>query len=323
MSRSRVTIVGLGRIGSSIGLALKNAKVDVELIGHDKDSGTANRALKRGAVDKVDWNLIGACEGAGLIVLALPLDGIRDTLAALKLHLQPGVIITDTAATKAPVLEWANELPRGVHFVGGHPILKPDRVAGRGLDAADATLFQGATYCLTPSVAAESPAVDTVVNFVNVLGAKPYFVEAAEHDGLAAGVQHLPALLATVLATATMESQGWRELGRLASTDYRTITDLVPPDGETAREQFLAHRADLVRWIDALTEELKAMRGVCAREDGNALQATIQAIAAKREQWLSGKLGDTSAPPADYESLRSTAGHFFLGGLTGRMPKRK
>src|SRR5512135_1823647 len=110
MAKPRITIVGLGRIGGSIGLALKQANADLEIIGHDKDSRTAGLAQKRGAVDKTEWNLLNACDGAGLVVLALPLGAIRDTLKVLGNELQPGVIVTDTATTKTPVLEWAGAL---------------------------------------------------------------------------------------------------------------------------------------------------------------------------------------------------------------------
>ena len=105
MAKSRITIIGLGLIGGSIGLALKKAKVDVEIVGHDKDSGVANRAQKRGAVDRTDWNLHGACDGASLIFLAIPLAGIKDTLAALGTSLGSGVIVSDTATSKAPVMD--------------------------------------------------------------------------------------------------------------------------------------------------------------------------------------------------------------------------
>src|SRR5574341_923228 len=155
MPRSRVTIVGLGLIGGSMGLALKKSGIDLEIVGHDKDSSAANRAQKRGAVDTTKWNLIDACEGAGLIILAIPLDGIRDTLIALKPYLEPGVIVSDTATTKVPLIKWAAQLPEGVHLIGGDPVLKPSRAPGHGIDAADADLFQGATYCLTPVTRSE------------------------------------------------------------------------------------------------------------------------------------------------------------------------
>lgn len=324
MAKTRIAIIGLGRIGGSIGLALKNTKLDLEIVGHDKDLGVAGRAQKRGAVDKTDWNLIGACEGAGLIVLALPLDAIQDTLSALKPYIQPGVIVTDTAATKAPVLEWANALPPGVHFIGGHPILKWDRPAGvRGIANADANLFQDATYCITPALTAQATAIDSVSNFIKLLGAKPYFIDAVEHDGLSAGMQHLPALLATALASSTTASQGWRELGRLASADYRAATDLMPPEAKSANEQFMAHRADLVRWVDTIIAELHDLRAILEREDAGALQARVQAAIEKREQWLSGKLEETSAP-MQFESMSNTTARMFLGGLADRgKPKRK
>ena len=127
MAKSKIAIIGLGRIGGSVGLALKKAKIDAEIVGHDKDSETAHKAQKRGAVDKTEWNLHGACDHAGLIVLALPLAAVKSTLEALKESLGPGVIVTDTATTKVPVLEWARALPQGVEFVGGNPALNPRR----------------------------------------------------------------------------------------------------------------------------------------------------------------------------------------------------
>lgn len=322
MLKSRVTLVGLGLIGGSMGLALKKSKLDLEIIGHDKDFGVAGRALKRGAVDKTEWNLIHACEGAGLIVLAIPLDGIKDTLAALRSYLQPGVIVTDTATTKAPVLEWAKDLPPGVHFIGGDPVIQPSRLsAERGIDAANADLFRGATYCLSSSPSAAGAAVETLASFVTLLGAQPYFIDAAEHDGLMAGVQHLPVVLATALAAATMQSHAWRELGKVASAAFRAATDLAPVEGKTAREQFLAHRADLVRWIDALTESLQKVRGMVEREDAAALEALIEDVAGKREQWLSGNI-EGRAARVDWDTSQLNPARLFLGGLAERGKKR-
>jgi prephenate dehydrogenase len=324
MSKSRVTIVGLGLIGGSIGLALKQSKLELEIIGHDKDLGVAGRAAKRGAVDKTDWNLINACDGASLIVLALPLDAIKDTLAALNPHVPAGTIITDTATSKMPVMEWAKDLPTGVHFIGGNPVIKPGRAANAsGIDAAEATLFQGATYCLTPQANAAQQAIDTISGFLDLLGAKPYFMDAAEHDGLMAGVQHLPALLAMAFASVIIENPGWRERAKLAGADFRTATELVPDNEKTAREQFLAHRTDLVRWIDALTGKLSELRELCAREDAASIEALVRTIAVERDRWLNGKLDDADAAPVDWQSVQNNTARIFLGGLVDRGNKRK
>ncbi len=323
MPKSRITIVGLGLVGGSMGLALKKANLDLEVIGHDKDPGVSARAQKRGAVDATKWNLIDACDGAGLIILALPLDAIKDTLAALKSHLAAGTIITDTATTKAPVLEWAKDLPAGTQFIGGNPIFKPLRdQTARGIDGANADLFKNATYCLVASTSASAATIDTLTNFAALLGAKPYFIEAAEHDGLMAGVQHLPVLLATTLAAVTMQSQGWRELGKLAGADFRAATELAPTDDKTAREQFLAHREDLVRWIDVIAEKLHTMRAWIVNEDAAALETTVKNITAERDRWLGGGLDDTE-PKANWDETKSSMSRLFLGGLADAGKKRK
>jgi prephenate dehydrogenase len=97
MSKPRIAIVGLGLIGSSIGLALSREQRDFEIVGHDKSNTAASQAKKLGAVDKVEWNLINACEGAGLVILALPLGAIRETMQALAGELATGAVVLDTA----------------------------------------------------------------------------------------------------------------------------------------------------------------------------------------------------------------------------------
>ncbi|MGE5262332.1 MAG: prephenate dehydrogenase [Acidobacteriota bacterium] len=323
MAKSRVAIIGLGLIGGSMGLALKKAKLDVEVVGHDKNSNTAGRALKRGAVDKTEWNLHSACSGAGLVVLALPLFGVKETLAALKDSLLPGAIVTDTATTKVPVMDWARDLAPGVEFVGGNPALSVRRMGGgHGIDAADADLFQGATYALMASPTAAPVAIETMTNFVALLGAKPYFIDPAEHDGLMAGVQHLPALMATALSAATIRSQGWKEMGKLAGADFRTATDLTPQDAKTGREQFLAHRDDLLRWLDVIQEQLHDLRGMVERGDADGLEKLIESLSGEKDKWLSGNL-EESGTSVDWQSTQSSIGRIFLGGLAdrGKRPK--
>ncbi len=323
MPKSRIAIVGLGLVGTSLGLALKKNKIDAEIVGHDKDTAAAHAAQKRGAVDKTEWNLHNACDRASLVVLALPLDGVKSTLEALRDSLAPGTIVTDTATTKVPVLEWAKGLQEGVEFVGGNPALNPRRMGtGRGTEAADADLFQDATYALVASPTTASSAIETMANFASLVGAKPYFIDAAEHDGLTAGVEHLPALLAVALQAATMKSQGWHELGKLAGADLRTATEVAPRDAKTAREQFLAHREDLLRWIDLVQEHLRDLRGMVEREDAKAIETLVDSLATERLRWLSG-VQDESAPKTDLSAAQNSIGRLFLGGLAdrGRKPR--
>ena len=157
---------------------------------------------------------------------------------------------------------------------------------------------------------------------VALLGAKPYFIDPAEHDGLMAGVQHLPALMATALSAATIQSQGWKELGKLAGVDFRTATDLTPQDAKTAREQFLAHRDDLLRWLDTIQDQLRDLRGMVERGDAEGLEKLIESLTGERDKWLSGSL-EESGSPVDWQAAQSSIGRIFLGGLADRGKKPK
>lgn len=321
MPKSRITIIGTGLIGGSLGLALKKANVDVEIIGHDKDGGAAARAQKRGAVDATKWNLIDACEGSGLIILAIPFDGIKPTFDALNKYLTPGTIITDTAMSKSAVMSLARELPKGVHYVGGDPILTPGRAkTAHGIDAADADLFHGATYCLVPAPGAASEVIDTVSNLVSLVGAKPFFIDAAEHDGLVASAKHMPVLVATALAAFAMGNSGSRDRGRFASGELLTATEIIPYDARAGAEELLAHRQDLVRSLDAFEETLKRLRSLLESKNSGALEELLKSIAAQREHWLRGE-DEAAGDAVNWADAQMNVSRMFLGSLADRTKK--
>ncbi len=321
MPKPRITIVGLGLIGGSIGLALKRANAELDIVGHDKDSRVAAAAYKRGAVTKTEWNLLNACDGAALIVLALPLSALRDTLRVLGKELSGGVIVTDTASTKAAVLEWAKVLPHDVQFVGGDPIIphwRSDKPELKGIEAADAELFDNAVYCLTPSITASENAVNTVAGMVGLLGAKPLFLDAQEHDGLITGAQHLATLLSITLLQATTTSGGWRDLSKLAGTDYLHATALAARDPAAQRDLLLNHREDLTRWIDASIQTLQELRAAIARGDAEQLDDLFKRILSAREAWLAGRVVTSPVEPLPATSFGDSAMRMFLGGLAQR-----
>ncbi len=305
-----------------MGLALKQAKLEATLVGHDKDSNAAQQALKRGAVDKTEWNLINACEGAGLIILALPLNGIAPTLAALSKYLEPGQIITDTAPTKAPVLQAAKLLPSSVHFIGGDPIIAASRMRpdASGMDAASPDLFAEALYCLTPGETATEGSVQTVTGLVALLGAKPFFLDAFEHDALVAGVRHLALVLSAALIKSVSASGSWRDLSRMAGAEFYRATELIVGDANTHVETLAAHREALVHWIDSSIAALDELRAQIAQNDTKRLEATLSALIGSRAEWLSGQVG--KEPRLDYDEVRLNPTRLLLGGLADRRPPK-
>ncbi len=323
-TKPRIAIIGLGRIGASLGLALKKANPELEIVGHDKDSKAAQAAQKSGAVDRTNWNLINACDGAALIVLAMPPAGVKEALDALKTELEPGAVVTDTSSSKVAVLKWAEALPKEVSFIGGHPIIPPSVEPQRdssGADLPDAALFRGAVYCLVPSATASQQAVELMTSFVSLIGAKPLFLDAYELDGLVTGAEHLPYLLAAALLRSTTASSGWRDMERVAGRRYLEATALAARDPERQRDLVLHHREDLTRWIDVVIDTLKDIRGALQRGDAEHLDTLFGEMIDARAAWLQGQSGmESEVDPSEY---KPTLSHMLLGGLANRERKRK
>ncbi|MFQ5811933.1 MAG: prephenate dehydrogenase [Anaerolineae bacterium] len=323
MKKPRITIVGLGFIGGSIGLALHQTEADFEVVGHDREHAVARQAKKIGAVDKTDWNLVSACEDAALIVVATPVGAIKDTLAAIGPYLNPGCLITDTASIKVPVIEWAEEiLPKEVNFVGGDPIVVNAGTA-EGIDAARADLFSGAVYCLTPAAGAAPDAVRAASDFVYLLGAKPYFLDPLEHDGLMAGVDHLPFVLSTALLGIATESPSWREMRRLAGGAFESAIRFVSADPATYRDACLVNRENIVRWIDACSVRLDELKETILAGDAEKLEQVFEEALIARQRWLRAReAGDWEGQSPEMPTMAGFMGQLFgLGGL-GRRKKR-
>jgi prephenate dehydrogenase len=252
--------------------------------------------------------------------LALPLSGIQDTLKAIAPYLRPGCVVTDTASLKQPVLQWAEDLlPAGINFVGGDPVVSP---AGSGPEAGDANLFDGTMYCVVAGVKARPDAVALVSNWVSLVGARPYYLEAAEHDGLMAGAAHLPLALALALTADTMHAPSWREMRKLAGGSFETITALIGDDPAALANLLLANQSHLLNWLDSYAEALGTLRQLVADGAADALsQFGEQAITARR-QWLHDRhdhFVDTSmTPPIDRPNLLR---QMLVGGGLGRRPK--
>ena len=323
--KPQITIVGLGLIGGSIGLALRQSGAVATVIGHDKDPAASKQAKKIGAVDKTDWNLISACEESALIILAIPLSGIEATLKALGPYLQPGTVVVDTAALKAPVLAWADEiLPEGVHFVGLDPIVGRTAPGTAGLQAARADLFQQRIFCLSPSPRADESVVRLATDLVGVLGGRPLFMDPLEHDGLLGAADQLPPLLALTLLDATVRQPVWREVRKVAGGAFESATQLYSDDPEVYSSLFLANRENIQRWIDEFMASLAAMRRALDEEDAAALADRFEALMEERNRWLldraqgSWDVDQSREMPPKPNLFVDT----FLGGLWRKRPEK-
>ncbi len=254
----QVTIVGLGMIGSSLGLALKQLKSPPRVVGHDNQYDAAARAQKLKAVDRADRNPLEAVAGSDLVVVATPVGAIPSVLETIAEALPAGCVVTDTGSTKREILRRAQELlPSGVAFVGGHPMTGQ---ATAGVEGPDPSIFQGAIYCVTPSVSAPPNAVAAVVSMIQAIGAEPYFVDPIEHDGLVAGISHLPYLLSAVLMRTLAGEPSWREMSLLAAGGFDTATRLAGQNPKMYSDILGTNGDNVVRHLDRLMSELAGVR---------------------------------------------------------------
>jgi prephenate dehydrogenase len=320
VSKPRITIVGLGAVGGAIGLGLRQAEAASLIVGHDRDRLVSNGAKKLGAVDKVHWNLISACEDADLVILAIPLDGIEDTLAAIGPTLRPGCVVMDTAAVKGQVLAWAAEsLAESTHFVGTNPILSSRLLGLGGIGSARADLFQDGVFCIVPSPTAGAEAVKLVTDLVAILGARPLFLDAAEHDGLLAAVSQLPALLSLALLEAVIHQPAWRELRKVAGPAFESGTHLA---AASAADVCMSNQENILRWIDTLADALDSVRSLVAEGDESELDQRIAQAWQERQKWLSDRnIVDWSEGPAPQMPSRAGVFDMLLGGFLRRPPK--
>ena len=193
-------IVGLGLIGGSIGLALRNRTAVDSVVGFDVDPRAVTGALECGAVGTGAESLEDAAAGVDLVVVATPVDLIPGVLDRISSYVAPGAIVTDAGSVKTEVVA-AGELSLGAAFVGGHPMSGSER---HGIDAANADLFEDAWWIVTPTTATASKTYSTVTSMVSALGARPVALDPATHDALVARLSHLPQLTASALVDVAL-----------------------------------------------------------------------------------------------------------------------
>jgi prephenate dehydrogenase len=306
----RITIIGTGLIGSSIGLALKKSHIkNLQIMGHDREPTNASAARKRGAVDETSFNLPSSVRGAKLVIIATPVLAIRDVMEVIGPDLEPGTLVTDTGSTKSQVLKWAEELlPDGVHFVGGHPMAGKEQP---GPEAADADLFEGAVYAICPDPRAPKAATESIVSLAEIIGATPYFVDPSEHDSFVAAVSHLPFLLSISLVASTSNSPGWREISRMAASGYRDISRLASGDPMMHRDICITNREQILHWTDECIKQLYDMRNMI-QDNPEELEKLFISAWEARAKWMAGVVGKDSSS-TKLPSVSMSLGSMFLG----------
>lgn len=323
----KITILGLGQVGGSIGLALAQYKNKLTVVGHDKDSSKERAALKKGAVETTEHNLPKAVTGAQIVILAMPVHQVRETLEFIAQDLMDGAIVVDTSPVKAGVKKWVKEhLPARCNFVGLVPTLGADALQETkpGLDSARADLFSKSIFMLDAPTGTSGEAIDLTMDLVRLLGATCMLTDTTESDGLISSVYLLPQLVSAALVNATVDLPGWQEGRKLAERAFVATTSGLTTQEDTDSLQMLSlhNKENVVRSINTMILSLQALRNDIEKGDEEALKVRLEAAKINREIWMNERISakwenmevQMEAPPSLGERL-------FGGLFTGR-PKK-
>ncbi|HNK63832.1 MAG TPA: prephenate dehydrogenase [Anaerolineales bacterium] len=286
----QITIIGLGQIGASVGLALAAHRDKVTTIGHDKDFSVEQRARKLGAVDVVNHNLPSAVEKADVVILALPVDQIRDTFGYIAQDLKKDAVVIDTAPVKAEVEKWAADLlPKTVHYVGLVPSIAAEYLdlTGTGLDSAKADLFSKSIFLLSAPSGTPGEAVKLASDLVDLMGASVMLTDFVESDGLMASVNLLPRLTAAALLNTTMDQPGWQEARKAASLAYFRATAAFSASENASAVTMLArhNKENVVRLLNQIIISLVDLRDDL-EENEDAFKTRLESAQRGRDNWL-------------------------------------
>jgi len=248
-----VAIWGVGLIGGSIGMALREAGLAGEVVGIK----ASPEAVALGAIDRAVSDPAEALDSADLIILAMPVGAMIDLAPTWAPQIRPGTIVTDVGSTKAQVVAaWERHLPPGARFIGGHPMFGSER---SGVAAASADMVKGARWILT----AREPRLEALIQR---LGATPVPMSPTEHDRRVAGISHLPQVVATALAAAALQldqqgggvlelaASGFRDTTRIAESPAHLWSEILLTNPSAVREALLVFRqslADLEAAVEA------------------------------------------------------------------------
>ncbi|MFQ5587567.1 MAG: prephenate dehydrogenase [Nitrospiria bacterium] len=280
---NQITIIGVGLIGGSLGLALKKKKGVKSVVGYGRRRGALHKAVSIQAIDRYCLTLPKAVQDADLVMLATPIGTFEPLCRMMAPHLKEGAIVTDAGSAKGDMVRNIEALmPPHADFVGGHPI------AGReksGIMAATGVLFKGSRTLLTPTPETNAEALKKVRILWESVGSKVSEIDPYDHDRILSSVSHLP----HVVAYALMEMLTHPRIAPLNPVQYsagglRDFTRIAASSPEMWRDIFLANKEAVIEGIDIYQETLEKIKKKILNDDGDGMIEIFKRANDIREQ---------------------------------------
>lgn len=282
---SRVVIAGVGLIGGSFALALKTAGVVNQVVGIGRTRAALDNAKRLGVIDIVAENWADALRDTDLVLLAMPVGQMENSLRELMPHLESKTLITDAGSTKSDVVAAARATlgDKIGQFIPAHPIAGAEK---SGVDAATATLFKDRRVVVTPLIENSHSDVEVIRQVWQQSGARVSELTPETHDQIFAAVSHLPHLLAFALVDEFASRENADELFAFAAGGFRDFTRIASSHPEMWRDICVANRGALLAELDAYMAHLMRARVLLASADASGLEAMFTAARKRRDEWI-------------------------------------
>ncbi|WP_082045795.1 MULTISPECIES: bifunctional prephenate dehydrogenase/3-phosphoshikimate 1-carboxyvinyltransferase [Pseudomonas] len=280
----RLVVVGLGLIGGSFAKGLRARGVCREVVGVDLDPQARRMAVELGVVDRCEEQLAAACQGADVIMLAVPILAMERLLGELARLDLGDAVLTDAGSAKGNVVRAADAVFGGVpaRFVPGHPIAGSEQ---SGVEAANGELFKRHKVILTPLPQTDAIALQRVDQLWRELGADVEHMQVEHHDQVLAATSHLPHLLAFGLVDSLAKRNENLEIFRYAAGGFRDFTRIAGSDPVMWHDIFLANREAVLRTLDVFRDDLDALRDAVDAGDGHHLLGVFTRARVAREHF--------------------------------------
>ena len=289
----KITIVGVGLLGGSIGLAARQRKLAGEVAGYVRRAASLKDCEAAGAVDYATTDLLAAVSNADLIILCTPLAQMRSLAKQILPALKRGAIVTDVGSVKANVVRELESIiaKSGANFIGSHPMAGAEKT---GVSAARENLFKNAVCVLTATKKSNSAATQKLEQFWKSLGARVLKLDAAQHDLIVSRSSHLPHVAAAALTNLVLNPASPKMQAALCATGFRDTTRIASGSPEMWRDIALANRKNVSQSVDAFVAELKKFQTALKKSDGNAVEKFFATAKQRRDNWCAKSISVSS-----------------------------
>ena len=276
----KLTLIGVGLLGGSIGLAAKQRDVAGRVYGLVRREESIAECLAAGVVDEATLDVAEAVADADLIILCTPVGRMGELAAALKPHLAADAIVTDVGSVKSSVVAAVESVLS--RFVGSHPLCGSEKA---GVAHASGNLFEGAVCAVTPTEASAANDVAVVTEFWEALGSRVVNLTATDHDAIVARTSHLPHVLASALVNAVLTSPRAGESDFLG-TGFRDTTRLASGEAGMWRDIALDNSDAIATALEDLQSEIDRLKTALLEKDAAALEKFFAEGQIARDSWL-------------------------------------